>query len=358
MGGGAVHGHLGADPGSAVMSVARRAGLLGLELVLLAVAGWGVLALAYFDHLPVSLRTALAASFALASLVTLAAVALSAWRWRVLAGYLVLLAVLGWRWGAIEPSNDRDWKPETARLASATLAGNQVTLHNIRNFDYRTETDFSPAYYDRTFDLDQLDSVDLVASYWMGPAIAHILLSFGFHGQQVAISIEARAERTEGYSSVKGFFRQFELVYVVADERDVIRVRTNYRQDPPEDVYVYRLPGEPSRARRLFLEYLRQINRLVERPQFYNTLTTNCTGSIWLHSQVLPGHLPYSREILLSGYLPDLLYRRGRLDGTLPFAELQRRSRINDRARAADQAEDFSRWIRVGLPGATGPPGS
>jgi hypothetical protein len=338
-------------------TAARWAGLLGLELVLLAAAGWGVLALAYFDHLPAGLRTALAASFALASLVTVVAVTRSAWRGRALAGYLVLLAVLGWSWSAIAPSNDRDWKPETARLASATIAGRQVTLHNIRNFDYRTETDFTPAYYDRTFDLDQLDSMDLVAAYWMGPAIAHIFLSFGFHGQQVAISIEARAERTEGYSSVKGFFRQYELVYVVADERDVIRVRTNYRRDPPEDVYLYRLPGEPARARRLFLEYVAEINRLVERPEFYNTLTTNCTGSIWLHSRVLPGHLPFSREILLSGYLPDLRYRSGRLDGRLPFADLERRSRINDRARAADRAEDFSRRIRVGLPGMTGPPG-
>src|SRR5207244_1722109 len=140
-------------------------------------------------------------------------------------------------------------QPEVARLAYATIDGDLVTVHNIRNFDYRTETDFTPAYYDKTYDLKKLDSVDLVAVYWMGPAIAHLFLSFGFAGDHLAISIEARKEKGEGYSSVKGFFRQYELYYVVADERDVIRVRTNYRKDPPEAVYVFplRAPRETMR---------------------------------------------------------------------------------------------------------------
>jgi uncharacterized protein DUF4105 len=329
----------------------RLAGLLCLDLALVALAVWGVLALFYFDRYPFALRATLAAAFALVSLAAIAAIALSDWRWRVLAGYAALSTVLLWRWSALEPSNDRDWRPETARLSRATIDGDRITIHNIRNFDYRTETDFTPAYYDRTFDLSQLDSVDLIASYWMGPAIAHVFLSFGFAGNHVAISIEARNERGEGYSSLKGFFRQYELSYVVADERDVIRVRTNYRRDPPEDVYLYRLHGTKEDARRLFLEFLHEINSLNERPEFYNTLMTNCTNNIWLHSRVIPGRLPYSWKILVSGHVPELLYERGRLDTGLPFAELQRRSRINELAKAADKAEDFSRRIRAVLPG-------
>jgi hypothetical protein len=329
----------------------RLAGLLALGLLLLGSAGWGVLALWYFDHKTFAVRAAMATAFALVSLAALAALALSDWRWPALAAYAAVFALLAWRWSAIAPSNDRDWKPETARLAHATIAGDQVTLHNIRNFDYRSERDFTPAYYDRTFDLKQLDSVDLVASYWMGPAIAHVFLSFGFAGRHVAISIEARSERGEGYSSIKGFFRQYELFYVVADERDVIRVRTNYRRDPPEDVYLYRLRGSQEDARRLFLEFLTEINRLKERPEFYNSLLTNCTSNIWLHSRVVPGPLPYSWKILVSGYTPEFLYEQKRVDTLLPFAELKRRSRINEPAKAGDKAEDFSQRIRAGLPG-------
>jgi hypothetical protein len=329
----------------------RPAGVLALGLLLLGSAGWGVLALWYFDHKTFAVRAALTAAFALVSLAALAALVLPDWRWRALAAYAAVFALLVWRWSAIEPSNDRDWKPETARLAHATIAGDQVTLHDIRNFDYRSENDFTPAYYDRTFDLKQLDSVDLVASYWMGPAIAHVFLSFGFAGRHVAISIEARSERGEGYSSIKGFFRQYELFYVVADERDVIRVRTNYRRDPPEDVYLYRLRGSQEDARRLFLEFLTEINRLKERPEFYNSLLTNCTSNIWLHSRVVPGPLPYSWKILVSGYTPEFLYEQKRVDTLLPFAELKRRSRINEPAKAGDKAEDFSQRIRAGLPG-------
>ena len=329
----------------------RLAGLLALGLLLLGSAGWGVLALYYFDHANFALRVSLAAAFAMVSLIALAAFALTDWRWHALAGYAVLLAALLWRWSAVEPSNDRDWRPEAARLSHATVAGEEATLHDIRNFDYRSESDFTPSYYDRTFDLRQLDSVDLIASYWMGPAIAHVFLSFGFAGRDyVAISIEARNERTERYSSIKGFFRQYELVYVVADERDVIRVRTNYRRDPPEDVYLYRLRGSKEDARRLFLEHLHEINSLKEHPEFYNTLTTNCATNIWLHSRVLPGHLPYSWKMLVTGQVPRLLYEKGRLDTSLPFAELRRRSRINELARAAERAEDFSRRIRTHLP--------
>ena len=316
-------------------------------LLVLGSATWGVAALWYFDHASLAVRATLAAAFALASLFCLAGSFVDRWRRRALTGYAALFAIVLWRWEAIEPSNDRDWQPETARLAYATIAGDRITLHNIRNFAYRSETDFTPAYYDKTFDLGELDSVDVVASYWMGPAIAHVFLTFGFGGKDhLAISIEARKERDEGYSTVGGFFRQYELYYVVADERDVIRLRTNYRRDPPEQVYLYRLRGAPDAARRVFLDYLAELNRLKDQPEFYNTLTTNCTSNIWLHSRVNPGHLPYSWKLLVSGRVPELLYEHGRLDTSLPFAELQNRSLINGRAAAADQAADFSTLIR------------
>lgn len=337
-----------------VLKLARRiAAKLLLVLPIVVTTGWGVLALYYSGPQSDVLRTSLAVLFGLLGLATLSGLALRHWRQRALGIYVVVfIGLIAW-WNSIAPANDRDWKPEVAVSPYAVLEGDQVAVHNVRNFDYRSETDFTPRYYDKTFDLRQLESVDLVASYWAGPAIAHIFLSFGFaEGDHLAVSIERRDERGEGYSAIKGLFKQFELFYVVADERDVIRVRTNYRRDPPEDLYVFRLQGSAENARRLLLEYLGKLNSLRQRPEFYNTLVTNCTGNIWLHSRANPGHVPYSWKILLSGHVPEYLYGLGRLDTSLSFPELMRRSRVNDAAHAADQAADFSRQIRVGLPGS------
>jgi hypothetical protein len=332
-------------------SIARVAGLVLIGLLMLGVSGWGALALLYWDDANPTLRNTLALVWVLVALLLLVAFALGRSRWRALAAFAVLFALLLASWRALAPSNDRAWVPENAVLAYASIDGDRVTLHNIRNFDYRTDSDFTPAYYDHTFDLKQLDAVDLYAVYWMGPKIAHVFVSFGFSdGKHVAISIETRRAQGQAYSSVKGFFRQYELYYVVADERDAVRLRTNKRHDPPEQVYLYRLHGKPENMRLLFLEYLQQVNALKERAAWYNTLTSNCTNSIWLLARVNPGHLSYSWKILVSGYLPEYLYEQGRLDGSAPFAELQRRAYINPLAQAADEDADFSQRIRATLP--------
>ena len=326
----------------------RAVGLALLGFLSAAAGGWGVLALAYRGPPNDVLRIGLVASFALASLVVLAALFFRRWRGRALAVYVVVFVLLVAWWQGIKPSNDRNWQTDVAVLPYATLDGDRVTIHNIRNFDYRSETDYTPAYYDKLFDLRQLEGVDLVAAYWMGPAIAHVFISFAFAGGgHLAISIETRKEKGEEYSTTRGFFRQYELYYVVADERDVIKLRTNYRRDPPEDVYLYRLRGKLENGRKLFMEYVKRINALRTTPEFYNTLTTNCTTNIWLHSLVNPDHPPFSWKILASGYVPEYLYEQGRLDADgLSFAELQKTAHINLRAQAADGAADFSRRIR------------
>ena len=322
--------------------------LLLLNLLTAATGIWSVLALSYSGPQNASVRTGLAVAFAIICLAALLGLYFRRWRWYVLASYLVLFVVVLVWWRGIEPSNQRDWQPDMALLPYAEINGNIVTVHNIRNFDYRSETDYTPHWYDRRFDLRQLEGVDLVAVYWMGPAIAHTFVSFAFNdGKHLAISIETRKEKGEGYSTIKGFFRQYELYYVVADERDVIRLRTNYRHDPPEDVYVYRLKGSLENGLRMFLEYMRKINSLKLKPEFYNTLTSNCTTDIWYNTLVNENHLPFSWKILVSGYVPEYLYETGRLDTSLPFAELQQRAHVNARAQAADAAADFSQRIRV-----------
>lgn len=330
------------------------AGVITRLLLALGVAGtaaWGAPALYYGLG---GTAPALALSVLFAGLGAAAILAVVArWRRRLIAGAycLAFACVLAW-WQTILPSNDRQWAPEVARLAHVEFDGDLVTVRDIRDFDYRSETDFTPRYYDRTFDLRKLQSVDLIAVYWMGPDIAHTILSFGFEGDQyLAVSIETRKEAGEGYSTLKGFFKQFELYYVVADERDVVRLRTNYRHDPTELTYLYRLRRPLENGRRLFVEYMRRVNELHDRPAFYHTLLTNCTTTIWHNTRVNPGHLKFSWKLLASGHVPAYLHELGAIEPGMSFEALQTASLVNARALAADQAPDFSTRIREGLPG-------
>lgn len=345
------------------MTVVRVAALLGwflLGLLIAALGAWGALAIALAGATPNGPRVLLAAAFALLTLAALVGLCLARWRWPALAVYLLAVSALLLWWQRIEPSNQRDWQPDVAVLPYATIEGDQVTLHNIRNFSYRSETDYTPAYYDKHFRLSELEGVDMLAVYWMGPAIAHIFLSFAFAGgEHVAVSIETRKQKNESYSTLKGFFRQYELFYVVADERDVIGLRTNYRRDPPEQVYLYRIKAPLENGRRVFLEYMHSINALKERAEYYNTLTTNCTTRIWMSSRINAQHVPFSWKILASGYLPEYLYEQGRLhDAGLSFSQLQRNALINPRAQAAGDSAEFSRLIRTpaAADGAIQPP--
>lgn len=332
----------------------RLAGRIALGAVWLALAFWGALAWYYAGEGGENARLAAGSVFALAGLLGIAGP--EAWRryarWIFVLAFVLLLA---W-WQGLEPSNDRNWQAEVARLPWAEIEGERVTVYNIRNFNYRTETDFDAAYYDKAYDLSRLKSVDLAAVYWAGPHIAHVIMSFGFDGgDQLAFSIETRKEIGEAYSTLAGFFRQYELIYIAADERDVIRLRTNYRKDPPENVYLYRLQGPIENGSRLFLEYLHKINALKGKAEWYNTLTTNCTTNVWMHTRVNPGHLPFSWKLLASGHVPEYMHETGRLYAGLPFEELRTRSLINDRARGADQAPDFAHHIRENLPGFVKP---
>jgi hypothetical protein len=323
--------------------------LLLLALLVALAGSWAALMLGVSGPGGDTARTTLAALTGLLTAAVLAALMLPRWRGhgRPVAAGLMAGALVWWNSG-MTPSNDRDWLPNVARTPWATVSGDTVTIHNIRNFTYRTETDFTPAWYDKSYDLRKLEGIDIVTSYWMGPDIAHVFVSFAFAGgEHLAMSIETRTEKGEGYSAIKGFFRQYELYYVVADERDVIGLRTNYRRDPPEDVYVYRIKSNPEGRRAFFLEYVRQINALKDHPEFYNSLTTNCTTNIWTNSHVNPGHLPLSWKILASGHVPEYLFENGRLeDPGLTFADIQRRAHINARAKAAGIVPDFSQRIR------------
>jgi hypothetical protein len=268
--------------------------------------------------------------------------------WKLSVTVAGFVGVLAW-WFTLQPSNNRNWLPDAAVLPFAEITGNQIAIHNIRNCEYRTETDYDVHYYDKTFDLDQLRTVNLYLVTWGSPHIAHTMVSFGFtSGDHVCFSIETRNEKGEGYSAVKGLFRQFELTYIIADERDVVRLRTNYRQG--EEVCLYRLQVTPKQGRQMFLDYLRRVDELHERAEWYNALTDNCTTAIRTQ-RAAADRAPWDWRMLLNGHLDELLYERGTIVTNLPFAELKKLSNINARAKAANTATDFSQQIRKGLPG-------
>lgn len=323
--------------------------LLVLTVVLTTL--WSVSAIYFGDSHTDAIQIIIASMVGLLGLATLISLGFTKWRKRFLITYTVVFAVVVSVWClAVQPSNERQWQADLAILPYATIDGDLVTVHNIRNMDYRSEFDYTPAYYDKTFDLNKLKGVDLFAVYWMGPAIAHTIMSFNFgDNNHLAVSIEARKELGEGYSTIKGFFRQYELTYIVADERDVIRLRTNYRKDPIENVYLYPLHPPKENLRRLFLEYLKQINELHEKPAFYNTLLDNCTTAIWFNTRVNPTHLPFSWKILLSGYVPEYIYESGGLNTHIPFEQLQQQAHINSVAKTLDKSPDFSQGIRAAV---------
>ncbi len=318
-------------------------------LLLLAMTGWSILAI-YYSNLPSGLRPYAAALFGLTAIGVLLLVRPAR---RGKAVFLILFVLLVIWWLAMPPSNNRDWQSDLVTLAWAEISGDKVAIHNIRNCDYRTETDFTVRHYDKTFDLAKLKGIDFYLVYWGSPKIAHTMMSFDFEGQgNVVFSIETRKEKGEDYSTIKGFFRQFELIYVVADERDLIRLRTNYREKGKgEDVYLYRLNVSPETTRKIFLSYLGEVNRLKEKPEWYNALTGNCTTSIRKHTMPYNPKARFDWRLIVNGYIDEMLYERKLITTSLPFAELKKRSYINPRAQSADKSPDFSKLIRVGLPG-------
>jgi hypothetical protein len=279
------------------------------------------------------------------------AMLIAIWKGRVvLAGVcfaMAFVSLLLW-WRQIAPSNDREWADDVSRMTSGVVEGQRVTLHNVRNFDWRSDTDYTQRWETRSYDLNRLDSLDMVLSYWSMQAIAHVLISFGFDdGSHVVFSVEIRREQHESFSETGGFFKEFELSVIAADERDVIRVRTNVRG---EDDYLYRIRVAPQTIRSLFLAYVDQANSLVRTPRFYNTITVNCTTLVYHMMRHIVGYLPFDYRLLLSGYLPSYIYKVGGLDTRYTLEQLRAFGRITDRARESDRSESFPADIRKGIP--------
>ena len=332
-------------PGLLVRGVA---GLLAA--VLLFVSGaWGAFALAFrFPGMRV-LRFTVAGAW-----VTGCVLAWAAWLgWRAgwaLPAWLGAHAVLLAWWASMRARNDRAWADDVACLLHGEVRDSRVVLHNVRDFDWRGENDYDVRWETREYDLDRLAGADAILSYWSGKAIAHAMLSFGFDdGSHVVFSVEIRRKRDEAFSEIGGFFRQFELVLIAADERDIVRVRTNVRG---EDAYLFPLRMTPAAMRSLFVSYVEAANDLARVPRFYNTVTSNCTTIVYRMAKRIDGALPFDLRLLLTGYLPEYLRDAGALDRRLGVDEWRRLGRITSRARATGPYDDFAASIRQGMPPA------
>lgn len=268
--------------------------------------------------------------------------------WRAMVAVLAPFAIaLAW-WLSLAPSNQRHWRPDVARLPTATIDGSLLTINNVRNFTYRSDQDFSERWETRNYDLDTLVGVDLLISFWGPTLYGHTITSWEFaDGRHLAVSIETRKEKGEEYSALRGFFRQYELYYVVADERDVVGLRTNQLG---EAVQLYRIRAAADKGRALLLDYVKEINAIAEQPRWYNALTHNCTTTIWQHTRAVGSGPTFDWRLLANGYLVDLAFERDSVNTSIGLDELKRRSNITARARSAGNLEGFSKAIRDGLP--------
>jgi hypothetical protein len=320
----------------------------GIWFLLSLLTLWAVAAL-YIDCRIAALRIPVTGAYILGIIAIILKVKRRYWTAAlVFAGFCIVLI---W-WLNLKATNDSDWQPNVSQTAWAEINGDQVTIHNLRNCDYSTETDYASCWSDRTFNLSQIRGADFFLTNWGLKSISHPIVSFQFgENEHIAFSVEARYKAGQSYSAILGFFRQYELIFVTADERDVIRLRTNFRKG--EEVYLYRTQSQPEKVRAIFLTFVGYLNNLREHPEWYNAVTRNCTTT--LDKQIAENttnRQPWNYQLILNGTLDELLYDRGRLvTGGLPFPELKQREHINLAARAANQSSDFSALIRAGRVG-------
>ena len=315
-----------------------------LAIAAVGLAGWSALAI-WFAPLPRPAAIAALGAYGVAFLVTVLLVRPCR---RALCCLFVPSVVVLAAWLLHQPSNERDWQSDVAILPYAEFDGDTVIVHNIRNCDYRSETNYVVHHYTKSFRVSDVQSLDLYLVNWGIPAASHAMMSFGFSSNEyLCVSIETRKQKGQDYSTLRGFFRNYELIYVVADERDVVRLRTNYRTG--ENVYLYRTkPVSLDVVRNIFLDYLRSINRLHEEPEWYNALTANCMVEAFRHATPYGPRAHWHWTVFLNGYFDRTMYESGAICTNRPFAETKAAALVNARAKAADKDPEFSKRIRGG----------
>jgi hypothetical protein len=333
--------------------VKRAAGLalriIAAIVVIAPISAWSAMALWFRLPSPEVLRASAAILFCILGFVTIAALFMRLSRSLVaLAVFAIAFGGLLTWWSTITPPLDGDWAPDVARQTTGTVKRGILTLSDVRDFDWRTDKDFTERWDKRSYDLSKLKTLDLFLAYWGGPEMAHVIMSFGFEdGDHLAWSVEVRREKTGVFSPIADAFKNHTLVYLATTERDSVRLRTNVRG---EDVRLYRLNTPPDQARALLTEYVVESTALAEHPKWYNSITANCATVVFKLVRAAGSTLPFDWRLVINGFLPGYLYDHGAVVTTMPLSELMERARVSPQAKAADQSPDFSEAIRVGVP--------
>ncbi len=336
-----------ATTGGAQRVVATVLRIVLSALVIVPVSAWSALALWFRLPAPEWARAFAAGLFAVLGLATVAALFFRRSIAALTVFALVFGALLGW-WSTIRPPTDGDWAPDVARQTTSTLDGDVLTLSDVRDFDWRTDNDFTERWSKRSYDLSKLKTLDLFLAYWAGPEMAHVMMSFGFeNGDYVTWSVEVRREKTGEFSPVADAFKSHTLIYLATTERDSVRLRSNVRG---EDVRLYRLSTPPEGARALLLEYALQSTALAAQPKWYNSITANCATVVFKIVRAAGGTFPLDWRLVVNGFLPGYLYDQRVVVTSIPLAELMDRARISEKAKAADRSPEFSQAIRLGVP--------
>jgi len=325
--------------------LAKIIGLIFLWFVASALHLWSALVLHYCSFPSSAALRAVAVAVYISAVIII--IVLSKKKYiGLLISLLAYVAVFLW-FGSIQPKAGGKYPPELT-LPDVEFHGDLVTIYNVRNLAYRSAQDFDVRYEKRTYNLNDLKTLDVMVNYWGMEAIAHTFLSFGFSdGRFIAVSVEIRPEVGKVYGMLKGFFKQYNLIYIWGDERDLVRGRTNYRK---ENVYLYRTTLSPENVRKMFVSMLTTTQIMYKKPQFYNTATNSCTNTLGNHiiaAKIMK--IPFWKRRLLTGNVDQRMYEDGLLDRSKPFPELRQQANIDERARRADQDSDFSEKIRTHL---------
>ena len=308
---------------------------------------WSALALWYRLPAPEGIRLLSAGFFGLFGCVVIVAL-FTANRRRAIVAFVLAFAAMALWWSTIRPPVDGNWAPQFSRQVTGKVDGDILTLTGVRDFVWLSKTDFTENWETRSYDMSKLETVDVFLSYWAGPNMAHFMLSFGFEGDEyLAWSIEVRRDASGGFSPIADAFKEHSLIVLATDERDAIGLRTNVEKD---DVQMFRLRVSPEVARSLLLKYVEDANQLAKQPQFYNSITTNCTTSVLRMMEAVGDRFALDWRLIANGYLPDYAYDHGSIDTRVSLEELRQLGSISERAQLAGLAEGYSTAIREGVP--------
>lgn len=248
------------------------------------------------------------------------------------------------------PSLDRNWNTDQKILPEVSFSGNVASIKNIRNFDYKTTSDYIVNYYDRDYNLDEIESLYYIIepfSDYDWPA--HTMLSFGFsNGDYITISAEIRKEVGESFSAFWWLMKEYEMVYMIWDENDLVKLRANYRKD---EVIMYPIKTSQEKIKSLFVSMLNRANELWKTPEFYNTITNNCTTSILKHTNALrkennDSQISWSIEALLPSHSDKIIYDLWLINTSLSLEEARKYYKINELSEKYSNNEWYSSLIR------------